>query len=163
MVTSNQIGLTLFGVAGNPALNTGASFAALTFLQLKKTQLLPAFGVTHANIDVSDLGTGFTSAVKGAATGNDTTFTFHGDGLDAGMVSALLAAGGQDGLFSLKIVRGTGADTGDGPAPVLGDGVEYAQGYLHSFVPNPKDDSSFEGGTISFKQNAPTIKATQPA
>jgi hypothetical protein len=163
MTTSNQIGLTLYGVAGVPATNNTAGFEALTFAQLKGTQLLPSFGVTHGNIDVSDLGTGFTSGVKGPGTGNDTTFTFHGTGADAGMAAAIVAANGQDGLFSLKIVRGSGTDTGDGPAPVSGDVVSYAQGYLHTFALNPKDDSSFEGGTINFKQNDVTINDVQPA
>jgi hypothetical protein len=163
MTTSNQIGLTLYGVAGVPATNDAAGFEALTFVQLKQTQLLPSFGVTHGNIDVSDLGTGFTSGVKGAATGNDTTFTFHGTGADTGIATAIVAANGQDGLYSLKIVRGSGTDAGDGPAPVAGDVVSYAQGYLHTLALNPKDDSSFEGGTINFKQNDVTVNATEPA
>jgi hypothetical protein len=163
MTTSNQIGITLYGVAGVPSANTSTAFEALTFVQLKKTQLLPNFGVTHSNIDVSDLGTGFTSGVKGAGTGNDSPFTFHGDGADTGMATAIVAAGADAGLYSLKIVKGTGTDSGDGPAPVTGDVVEYAQGYLHTFVLNPKDDASFEGGSINFKQNAKTITATEPA
>jgi hypothetical protein len=163
MTTANQIGLTLYGVAGLPSANTSTAFEALTMLQLKGTQMLPSFGVTHNNIPVTDLGTGFISGVKGPATGNDSTFTYHGDGTDTGIATALVAAGADDGLYSLKIVRGTGTDSGDGPAPVTGDVVEYAQGYLHTFVPNPKDDSSFEGGSISFFQNAKTITATEPA
>tara|TARA_R110000787_G_scaffold6179_10_gene21992 strand:+ start:1310 stop:1798 length:489 start_codon:yes stop_codon:yes gene_type:complete len=161
MTTSNQIGLTIFGVAGVPATNNLAGMEALTFVQLKGTQMLPSFGVTHANIDVSDLGTGFTSGVKGAATGNDSTFTFHGDGTDTGIATAITAANAQSGLYTLKIVRGTGADSGDGPAPATGDVVSYAQGYLHTFALNPKDDSSFEGGTINFKQNNFTVDGTQ--
>ena len=161
--TSNQIGLTLFGVPGVPATNNTAGMEALAFVQLKGTQLLPSFGVTHGNIDVSDLGTGFTSGVKGAATGNDSTFTFHGDGTDTGIATAITAANSQSGLYTLKIVRGSGTDTGDGPAPVAGDVVSYAQGYLHTFALNPKDDTSFEGGTINFKQNDFTVDDVEPA
>ena len=127
MTTANQIGLTLYGVAGVPATNDDAGFEALTFVQLKGTQMLPKFGVTHSNIDVSDLGTA------------------------------------QSGLYSLKIVRGSGTDSGDGPAPVAGDVVQYAQGYLHTYDLNEKDDSSFEGGTISFKQNDFTVDDAEPA
>jgi hypothetical protein len=163
MTTANQIGLTLYGVAGAPATNNAAGFEALTWVQLKGTQSLPIFGVTHNNIDVSDLGTGFTSGVKGAGSGNDSTFTYHGDGTDTGIATAIVAANGQDGIYSLKIVRGSGTDTGDGPAPVTGDVVEYAHGYLHTFAPNAKDDTSFEGGTINFKQNAATVTDAEPA
>jgi hypothetical protein len=163
MTTANQIGLTLYGVAGVPATNNKAGFEALTFVQLKGTQMLPSFGVTHGNIDVSDLGTGFTSGVKGAATGSDSTFTFHGTGADTGVATAIVAANNEAGLYSLKIVRGTGTDSGDGPAPVAGDVVQYAQGYLHSYVLNPKDDASFEGGTINFKQNDVTVDDVEPS
>ena len=163
MTTANQIGLTLYGVAGLPATNNKAGFEALTFVQLKGTQMLPSFGVTHGNIDVADLGTGFTSGVKGAATGSDSTFTFHGTGADTGVATAIVAANNEAGLYSLKIVRGTGTDSGDGPAPVAGDIVQYAQGYLHSYVLNPKDDASFEGGTINFKQNDVTVDDVEPS
>jgi hypothetical protein len=163
MTTSNQIGLTLYGVAGVPATNNKAGFEALTFVQLLKAQELPIFGVTHANIDVEDLGTGFTSGVKGMATGNDTTFLFHGPGTDTGMATAIVAAGGQGGLYSLKIVHGTGADSGNGPAPVAGDVVEYAQGYLHTLALNPKNGTSNQGATISFKQNAVTVDDVEPS
>tara|TARA_R110000851_G_C12776578_1_gene534798 strand:- start:12 stop:500 length:489 start_codon:yes stop_codon:yes gene_type:complete len=162
-MTNNNIGLTLWGVAGAPATNDAAGFAALTWVQLKGHQTAPVFGVTHNNIDVSDLGTGFTSGVKGAATGNDATFTYHGDGTDTGIATAIVAAEDMAGIYSLKIVRGSGTDAGDGPAPVTGDIVEYAHGYLHTYAPNEKDDASFEGASINFKQNAPTVKSTQPA
>jgi hypothetical protein len=163
MTTNNQIGLTLYGVAGLPATNNTAGFEALTWVQLLKTQELPVFGTTHANIDVSDLGVGFTAGVKGPATGNDSTLVFFGPGTDTGMATALVAADAQSGSYSLKIVRGSGTDSGNGPAPVAGDAVEYAQGYLHTFAPNPKNDTSNEGGTISFKQNAATIKDVEPS
>jgi hypothetical protein len=163
MVTSNNIGLTLYGVAGTPATNDDTGFEALTWVQLKGTQALPVFGVTHNNIDVSDLGTGFTSGVKGAATGKDTSFTYHGDGTDTGIATAIVAANAQSGVYSLKIVRGSGTNTGDGPAPVAADVVQYAHGYLHTYEENPKDDSSFEGASINFKQNAATVDAVEPA
>jgi len=163
MATKNHIGVTLWGVAGAPADNTDTAFAAQTWVQLKGHQTLPVFGVSHSNTDVPDLSTGFSSGVKGMASGRDTQFTFHGDGSDTGIATAVDAANEQQGIYSLKIVRGTGVDTGDGPAPAPDDVVEYAHGYLHSFEGNQGDGSSHEGGSISFKQNAPTIKGTQPA
>jgi hypothetical protein len=163
MTTNHNIGLTLYGVAGAPATNNKAGFEALTWVQLKGTQDLPVFGVTHNNIDVSDLGTGFTSGVKGAATGNDTTITYHGDGTDTGIATAIVAANAQSGVYSLKIVRGSGADTGDGPAPVVGDVVEYAHGYLHTYAKNALNDSTSEGASINFKQNAASVNDVEPS
>ena len=162
-MTNNNIGLTLYGVAGAPATNDKAGFEALTMIQIKGVQNMPVFGVSHNNIDVSDLGTGFTSGVKGAATGKDTTFTYHGDGTDAGIATSITAANEQAGIYTLKIVRGSGTDTGDGPAATAGDVVQYAHGYLHSYEQNAKDDSSFEGATINFKQNAATVDDVEPA
>lgn len=163
MATENNIGVTLWGVAGAPSANTTTGFEALTWVQLKGHQTLPVFGVSHSNIDVPDLSTGFTSGVKGAASGRDTTFTFHGDGTDTGIATAITAAADNDGIYSLKIVRGSGTDTGDGPAPTTGDAVQYAHGYLHSYEENQGSDSTHEGGSINFKQNAATVTGTEPA
>jgi len=163
MTDKSNIGLTLYGVAGSPATNNKAGFEALTMVQLKGTIQLPVFGVTHNNIEVSDLGTGFTTGIKGAATGKDVSFTYHGDGTDTGIATAIVAAGSTSGLYSLKIVHGSGTDTGDGPAPVAGDVVQYAHGYLHMYEENPKDDTSFQGGSINFKQNAVTVDDVEPS
>jgi hypothetical protein len=163
MTTDNFIGVTLWGVAGAPSSNDETGFEALSWVQLKGHQSLPVLGVSHANIDVEDLSTGFTSGVKSMASGRDTTFTFHGDKADPGIASAVTAANDADGVFSLKIVRGSGTDAGFGPAPETGDAVEYAHGYLHSFEPNQGNGQGYTGGSINFKQNAPTVVSTQPA
>lgn len=163
ITNKNNIGLTLYGVAGVPATNNSAGFEALTWVQLKGTQSLPVLGVTHNNIDVADLGTGFTAGVKGAATGKDTQLMYRGDGTDTGVATAIVAAREKAGLYSLKIVHGSGTDAGDGPAPVAGDAVEYAHGYLHTYEENPKDDTSFAGATINFKQNDFTVDAVEPS
>lgn len=162
-MTDNFIGKTLWGAVGAPATNDDTGFEALTWVQLKGHQTLPVFGVSHSNIDVPDLSTGFTSGVKGAGSGRDTTFTYHGDGTDTGIAAAIAAAADQDGIYSLKTVKGTGTDAGFGPAPTTGDAVEYAHGYLHTHEPNAGSDSTHEGGSINFKQNAPTVTATEPA
>ena len=163
MTTNNNIGLTLWGANAAPATNDAAGFAALTWGQLKGVQSLPVFGVTHGGIDVEDLATGFTSGVKGPASGNDSALTYHGDGTDTGVATAIVAAVDKAGIYSLKIVRGSGADAGDGPAPVTGDVVQYAHGYLHTYADNAKDNSTHEGGTISFKQNDFTVDDVEPS
>ena len=163
MTTRNNIGLTLWGAAGVPATNNKAGMEALTFVQLKGAQSLPVFGVTHANNEIEDIATGFTSGVKGAATGNDSNFSYHGSGADTGIATAIVAAVDKAGLYSLKIVRGSGTDSGDGPAPVAGDVVQYAHGYLHTYDENAKDSSTNEGGTISFMQNDFTVDDVEPS
>jgi hypothetical protein len=162
MTDKNNIGLTLYGVAGAPATNDKAGFEALSWVQLKGIQEIPVFGVTHNNIDVPDTATGFIAGVKGAATGKDVAMTYRGDGTDTGIATAIVAAGEADGLYSLKIVHGSGADTGDGPAPVAADVVQYAQGYLHTYEENAKNDTTFQGGSINFKQNKITVDDVEP-
>ena len=67
------------------------------------------------------------------------------------------ASGG--GSISTKIATGTGT----GNAVVAGDKVQYAQGYGHSYVEVQGDNSTHEGFSVNFKQNAVTIDATEPA
>ena len=162
-MTRSNIGKTLYIATALPANNDAASFEALTWVQVKGVQTLPSLGITHGGIDVSDLGTGFTRGIKGAASGKDSTFTFHKIDGDAGQASAKERAEEAAGLGAIKIVAGSGTDSGHGPAPVAGDPVEYAQGYFHSFEKNEGSDTTHEGASVSFKQNAISVEATQPA
>ena len=156
---SNFIGQTIFVEEAHPSANTSTAFEALTWVKVNGVITLPQLGVTHSMIDVPDLQTGFTSAVKGAGQGVDTTATFREVASDAGQGDIKDAANSQAGILSIKIVDGSGAAN----APVAGDPVIYAQGIAHSHQPNQGDNASFEGVTISFRQNAPTIVATEPA
>jgi len=156
---TNFIGQTIFVAEAYPSANTAAGFEALSWVKVNGLQTLPQLGVTHSMIDVPDLQTGFTSAVKGAGQGADTTATFREVASDAGQEDIKNSADSQAGILSIKIVDGSGA----AQAPVSGDPVLYAQGIAHSYQPNQGDNASFEGFTIGFRQNAPTIAATQPA
>jgi len=158
-MTQNFIGQTMFVAEAYPSANTSTAFESLTWVKVNGLQTLPQLGVTHSMIDVPDLQTGFTSAVKGAGQGVDTTATFREVASDAGQEDLKAAANSQAGIMSIKIVDGSGTDQ----APVSGDPVIYAQGIAHSHQPNQGDNASFEGFTISFRQNAPTIVATEPA
>lgn len=162
-MTANHIGKTMYVAQALPATNNAAGFEALTWVQVKGIQTLPVLGVSHSGIDVPDLATGFTSSVKGAAAGRDSTFTYRRIAADAGQIDVEEQAIDDNGLGAVKIVTGSGTDSGDGPAPVTGDPVEYAQGYFHSYEPNQATDSSFEGATVSFRQNNFTVTATEPA
>jgi hypothetical protein len=159
-MSGSNIGKTIFVSPAVPATNNAAGFAALTWTKVNGVQTLPQLGVSHANIDVPDLQSGFVAGVKGAGTGNDSTATFRQIAADAGQVAVRTAAnaGGDAGAMSIKIVSGSGVDQ----APVSGDPVQYAQGYVHSYLENQGSETTYEGFSVNFKQNALTVDATQP-
>ncbi|MEN9060003.1 hypothetical protein [Ponticoccus litoralis] len=168
-MTDSNIGWTLFFSPSLPATNDAAGFEALNdWEQVTGLQTAPQFGVSHSNVDVDDLATGFAGGVKGAGAGNDSTFTFHGAhfgaSASAGVLAAVASAEGSDTTCSLKKVKGSGADGGRGvgKAPAPGDPVQYAQGYLHTFAGNQEGVDTHEGGSINFKQNDFTVKGTEP-
>ncbi|KPF74564.1 hypothetical protein IP68_12445 [Blastomonas sp. AAP25] len=160
-MTGSHIGKTIYVAEALPATNDAAGFAALTWVKANGVQTLPQLGVSHNNIDVPDLQTGFTAGIKGAGSGNDSTATFRMVAADAGQadIRGLANAGGTLGAGSIKIVKGSGA----AQAPVAGDPVQYAQGYFHSYIEIQGDDTSHEGFSVNFKQNALTVDATEPA
>lgn len=161
MTTGSHIGKTIFVAQAVPATNDAAGFAALTWVKVNGLQTLPELGISHSMIEVPDLQTGFTTGLKGAAAGNDSTSTFRMIAGDTGQgnVRTLANAGGTSGRGSIKIVKGSGTNQ----APVTGDPVQYAQGVFHSYVEIQGDDSSHEGFSVGFRQNALTVDATQPA
>lgn len=160
MATQNHIGKTIYVVAALPATNTEAGFEALTWVKAAGVQQTPQLGVSHANIDVEDLESGFTAGVKGAATGMDSQMAFRDMGagtMDAGQAIIKAQANNQRGPMSVKIVDGSGING----APVAGDPVQYAQGYAHSYQENQGNVSNFKGFTANFKQNALTVDGTE--
>jgi hypothetical protein len=162
-MTDNHIGKTIYVAQALPATNDTTGFEALTWVQVKGPITGPQLGVSHSMIDIPDLATGFTTAAKGAASGTDTTMSFRKVASDAGQEDLKEQAEDQNGVLSIKIVTGSGTDSGDGPAPVTGDPVEYAQGIAHSYQPNQIDGGNFEGFSVGFKQNDFTVIGTEPA
>lgn len=158
-MTQNHIGKTIWVATAHPATNDAAGFEALNWVEAKGNITLPQLGITHSMIDIPDLKTGFTSAVKGAAQGVDTTMTFREVSGDTGQANLKAQAVDNDGVLSVRIVNGTGTDN----APQTGDAVEYAQGIAHSFQPNQGDNSSYEGFQVGFRQNDFTVTGTIPA
>ena len=165
MTTTSHIGKRLFVAAALPATNNEMGFDALTWVEVVGVQVLPQLGVSHANIDVPDLASGFTRGLKGASTGNDSTMTVRKISGDAGQTSVrtLANSGGLSGVGSIKIVKASGALTNGVPAVVVGDPVQYAQGYFHSYLETQGDTTTHEGFTVNFKQNAETIDALEDA
>lgn len=162
-MTRNHIGKTLYVAQALPATNDSTGFEALTWVQVKGLQVLPQLGVSHADIEVPDLSTGFTSTLKGAATGVESTMAFRTVAADAGQVDVKEQAVDAQGEMSIKIVTGSGTDTGDGPAPVSGDAVQYAQGICKNYQEIQGDTTNYEGFSVAFRQNDFTVDATEPA
>jgi len=158
-MTENNIGKTLYIATAVPANNDADGFEALSWVKVNGVQSLPQLGISHSMIDVPDLQSGFTSSLKGAATGVDTTMTFRTVDSDTGQANLEAQAVDQSGLLSVKLVKGSGA----AQAPAAGDPVEYAQGIAHSFQPNQGDNSTFEGFQVGFKQNDFTVIGTEPS
>jgi hypothetical protein len=159
--TGSHIGKTIYVAEGLPATNDEAGFEDLTWVKANGVQTLPQLGVTHSDISVPDLQTGFTSGVKGEGTGIDSTMSFRSVASDAGqaIIRNRADAGGTAGAASIKIVKGSGA----AQAPVAGDPVQYAQGYLHSYAEIQGDVSTHEGFSVNFRQNALTVNAVEPS
>ena len=157
-MTANHIGKTIYFAAAAPATNDSTGFEALTWVQVKGAITLPQLGVSHSMVDIPDLQSGFTSAVKGAAQGVESSATFRDVASDTGQGNVKTASTDQQGIGSIKIVNGSGTDN----APVTGDVVEYAQGVVHSYQPNQAESGGYEGFTVSFRQNDFTVAATEP-
>lgn len=162
MTARNNLGKSIYFSATLPATHNVAGFEALTWLELEGAQTLPQFGISHGNIDVPALKTGFASGVKGIASGVDTQGScfIEDSTLTTNQLAFKAICESNGGQVALKIGTGEGALG----ALTTGDTVEYAQGYAHSYQENQPSESTYEGFTYSFKQNVgPSIKATQPA
>lgn len=160
MSTRNQIGKSIFFSSTLPATNDKAGFEALTWVELEYPQTLPQFGISHSNIDVEDLKTGFTKGVKGSASGVDSQGSCRivdsELATNQATFAALCKAAGGD--VALKVVTGSGT----AGAAATGDPVVYAQGYVHSYQENQATVSAYEGFVYSFKQNEPEITDVHP-
>lgn len=157
---SNYIGDVVY-IAKNalPATNDDTGFEALSWVKVAGVQTNPKFGLTHSIIEVEDLESGWTKGEKGAGQGTETEMAFRTIAGDTGQADALEVSEDAEGLCSVKVVR-KASGTGGTVAP--GDTVEYAQGIMHSYVPTDRNVSSFEGFTVSFRQNEPTVFSVEP-
>jgi hypothetical protein len=163
-MTRNHIGKTLYVAQAVPATNNAAGFEALTWVRAKGVQVLPQLGITHSDIDVDDVGTGFTKGGKGAARGIESTMTFRMITGDAGQEDIREQAEDSQGYMSVKIVTGSGPDDADGvPTVVTGDPVQYAMGICKNYQETQGDTTTHEGFTAAFRQNGKTVNATEPA
>jgi hypothetical protein len=157
-VRKAHIGRVLQIALARPATNDNAGFGALTWQTIHDWETLPQFGLAHSDIEVPNGATGFTQSLKGAQTGTATTFSWSTGTTSTGQTNAITAAlaAGPGSIVSLRIVE----------TPVLGgtpaatNPMEAATGYLGSLVPNQGSNSSYEGYSVTFRQDAPTVIGT---
>lgn len=155
----NFLGYSVYVDLALPATNNAAGFEALTWVKVNGLVQLPRYGVEHDTIEIPDLTTGFGTAVKGMGRGVSSTLMFRDVPSDSGQTDLKSAAQDEDGLCSLKIVRGTGADN----APASGDLVIYLQGFAHSLLPNEGSGTAYEGFQVGYRQTHVEVIATEPA
>lgn len=159
-MTTNYIGAKLYIASAHPATNNAAGFEALTWVLINGLVSGPQFGYSHETINIPDLGTGFSDAVKGMGMGTDTSFAYRYIESDAGQAAVRTAAVDDDGDVSLKLVV---TPTGVAGVPATGDEVEYAQGFLHSFLPNQPTSTAYTGATVNFRVRQKPVLAAEPA
>lgn len=159
MATENNIGDVLFVSAALPATNDPAGFEALAWTRVQGVQEGPQFGIEHADIDVPDIGTGFDVGLKGAAKGVATSVMCRDLGAsDPGQAILKTQAEDPQGEISMKWAKPTTANA----APVSGDPVQYAQGFVKDYQENKPTTTSYRGFSVAFRQNGLTVYATEP-
>jgi len=162
-MTDSHIGTRLYISTTLPATNDAAGFEALTWTEVKGLIQGPQFGVNDNVIDVPDLSSGFGSGVKGMGMGQASEMTFRDVSGDAGQAALLAAANTPNGIVAVKLGRARGAlDADRVPALDAGDVVEYAQGFCYSPMANQPTGDSYEGFSVSFRQNKQNVTATEP-
>jgi len=158
-MTTNDIGTSLYIATAHPATNDTTGFRALTWVRVNGIVSVGALGITHAGIDIPDLGSGVETQVKGMGRGQDTTITIRAVATDTGQGNLKTAAEDAEGVLSIKVVKGSGT----GGAVATGDPIEYAQGIVHSWVRLERSATSYEGFSAVFHANQATILDTEPA
>lgn len=158
-MSRSHIGKTMFVSATLPASNTTSAFEGVSWTEVAGVVNGPQLGYQHAMIEIPDLKLGRGTAVKGMGTGSESTMAFRLVADDAGQGIVKTIADSAQGQVSIKMVRGSGS----GNAVTAGDPVEYAQGILHSYTLNAADGDSYEGFSVTFRQNAEHLTGTEPA
>jgi hypothetical protein len=149
-MSTSDIGTAVAIATGAPATQNKAGFEALTWVVINGIQEAPTFGTTHADIDVPDLSTGFTTGLKGAETGVADSLMFREIAADAGQV-AVLAAARARAEYSLRTISPDGTV------------YTYCSGLVKDYVPNKPTTTSYAGASVTFRPNAVPVVTTAPS
>ena len=158
MSTRTHIGKQVFIATEIPATNDDTGFEALSWVRVNGFTGGLQLGFEAENIDIPDIASGITLGAKGMRTGAESEMSFRRITDDAGQISLKAQAEGGASAGSVKVIS-AGVDTPAAP----GDRVQYAQGYFHSFMEMEISEDGYEGFTVSFKQNRPTVDDVEPS
>lgn len=145
-----DIGTSVAIATGAPATNDKAGYEALTWVVVNGIIEAPTFATNHADIEVPDLATGFTTALKGAESGVDSSIVWRTIASDNGQ-AAVIAAAATRGTYSIRTIEPGGTV------------YKYAHGIVKSYEPNKPTVSSFDGGQVMFRPNSVGLVTTAPA
>ena len=145
-----DIGTAVAIATGAPATNDKAGYEDLTWVVINGILEAPTFATTHADIDVPDLVTGFTTGLKGAETGVASSLVWRTIPADAGQ-AAVIAAAVARASYSLRTIEPGGTV------------YKYAHGIIKDYEPNKPTVSSFDGGQVMFRPNVVGLTTTAPA
>ena len=157
-MTRTHIGKQIWVATALPSTNDDSGFEALSWVRVNGFVGGLQLGFEAENVDIPDIGSGITLGAKGMRTGVDSEVAFRRVSGDTGQGNLKTAADGCQTEGSIKVISAA-CDSAAEP----GDRVQYAQGYFHSFMENEIEEDGYEGFTVNFKQNAPTVDATEPA
>lgn len=157
-MTRTHLGKQVWIATGVPATNDAAGFEALTWVRVNGFVGGLQLGFSANNIDIPDMGSAITLGAKGMRSGNDSTINFRNVASDTGQTNIRTYANDSTSAHSIKVISAAIDAVAE-----TGDPVQYAQGYFHSFTENEISEDGYEGFSVNFKQNAPTINATEPA
>jgi len=158
MSTRTHIGKQVWIATSIPATNDDTGFEALSWTRVNGFTGGLQLGFEAENIDIPDIGSGITLGAKGMRTGAESEMSFRRIADDSGQTSLKAQADGVASAGSVKVIS-AGVDVAAEP----GDRVQYAQGYFHSFMEMEISEDGYEGFTVSFKQNRPTVDDVEPA
>lgn len=157
MSTRTHIGKQVWIATSIPATNDDTGFEALSWTRVNGFTGGLQLGFEAENVDIPDIGSGITLGAKGMRTGAESEMSFRRISGDSGQGTLKTEADGVASAGSVKVIS-AGVDVAAEP----GDRVQYAQGYFHSFMEMEISEDGYEGFTVNFKQNRPTVEAVEP-
>lgn len=147
-MSRSGIGTVVSIATGVPATFDKAGYDALAKVPILNAESIGGFSVTDALIEVPNLQSGFTKAIKGARSGSEVAIPYEGDGTDPGQAALKAAADALSGEYSIIVAKPDGT-------------TSAASGLLYSFQRNDESTSDYEGGSATFRLNyAPVDFAT---
>lgn len=145
-MAKSNVGTTISISASLPATEDAAGYAALTFTAIGGVISVGEIGDTYEGSSYSELNTGRSITVKGAASGGTIDVPYIPDYSDAGqaIVDTALTL---DNDYSIEIVRSDGL-------------TEYFQGRIMSRRNASAEASSVRQRTFSIAINTATVEVT---